>query len=287
MLVHGFTQALQRGKPTGKRGEINVSAIDTTTLETLLQQSEEVTPKFPEVQRLIQTATLALEIRRALKYKDMYRLQEIIDEITDDSLSVNNYDDNQNRSDDRNTSMIESERALIVDEIAVARAELDNQYAVDILTTAIQSFEDTENRALDISFINDPSATTATGKYTNSNENSRYSSGHQTPKASSRGRTSSMLGISRTGRVNSILEGLSTATNTSISSSIPMIVPIPSSSRIQGIKSERRYSFANKYSTNIDPESIDVEQLDASLRVAEDHGIYSEQAARLYRTVKI
>jgi len=49
----------------------------------------------------------------------------------------------------------------------------------------------------------------------------------------------------------------------------------------------RRYSYENRNSGDIDVSTIDVDVLDTSIRIAEDHGLYSDRAKRLYRTVQL
>jgi myosin heavy subunit len=216
VLIEELNSALGSGKALGRIGEINVDNINTNVLSALIKQASNVQPLFPECAELVTAAQIALDIRFALKEGDKQKLREIMDKL----------------------SAHDQYNLLIVDEIATARSELDNFIAVNALIDALKSFEDSETRGFDISFLQDG------GNANTSIISDDHSKEAPLPKKS--------MGYS-------ILESLA----------------------------ERRYSFANKHSANIDPETIDVDVLDRGLRVARDHGIHSRQALRLYRTVEL
>lgn len=217
VLLQDLTVLLTSGKPIGKVGEVNVENIEVTELSALINQAATVQPLFAEPAELLDAARVALSIRTALKSKDTIALQEIVDDL----------------------SAQDSHNLLIIDEIATARAELDNAIATSALITALRSFEDSEARAFDISFLQDGNANAASAVGTDA-------------------AASPLPGVRKTAAY-SILESLS----------------------------ERRYSFANKNSANIDPDTIDVNALDGGLRIARDHGVRSVYAMRLYRTVEL
>eukprot|EP00981_Chlorochromonas_danica_P005298 scaffold1058_cov155-Ochromonas_danica.AAC.43 len=240
VISQEFTLALQNGKARGKVGEIDLSLIDESSLGSLIAKAEAVQPLFVETAELLAAARVAFNIRASIKYKDFDKLKHMIEELA--------------AQDHHNL--------LIVDEIAVARSELDNAIAVSALTNALKSFEDNESRAFDISFLQDGGSANAESRETDQSSSALAAPGSPLASplaAGSRVGNGQSTGSLKKNVTHSILDSLS----------------------------DRRYSFANKNSANIDPETIDVEVLEKGLRVARDHGIYSQQAIRLCSTVEL
>ncbi|RYG70268.1 hypothetical protein EON64_00640, partial [archaeon] len=132
LLAQELTVAISEGKGLGKIGEVNTDHIQTERLEALIKQANDVHPIFPETQELVKAGKIALQIRSGLKYRDMLALQDLIDALAEQEGEFN---------------------LLIIDEIATARAEVDNDVAVQALVQALKSFEDVESNAFDISFL--------------------------------------------------------------------------------------------------------------------------------------
>ncbi len=235
LLFKGLTRALQVGKASGQRGDLNLSTIDTDTLAGYLEQAKDVVPKAVEVVALLEAAEIAHSIRSALKSLNMGALSDIVDVLAvKDSFDL-----------------------LIVDEIATARAELDNEVVVSALVDSLRSFDDAESLSLDLSFFNSSAPTTITPPPSTS--------------SSFRQRNDSVLSEVEE-------EEVPVATD---------VKPKQPGQSILNSFSVRRYSFANKNNANIDPETIDVDVLDRALRIAEDHGVYSFRARLLFNTVTL
>ncbi len=126
LLVTGLTRALSEGKPSGRRGDMNVTTIRTEAIESLLQQAKGIEPKFNEAEELILAAETVLDIRRALLTDNMNRLQEIIDQLSyEEHISMD-----------------------IIEEVAVARAEQARQEFEKIAKTGkdLAKLEESENK---------------------------------------------------------------------------------------------------------------------------------------------
>ncbi len=259
LLLHGLTFALNHGKPSGKCGAINVQIIETQAIEDLLKQANDINPKIAEVEALIQAARISLVIRNALKTRNMAALKDIIADLS-------------SNHDDEGTGF----SLLIVDEIATAKGELDNEISIQALTKALKSFEDSESKSLDLTF-------------SRANASSPVYNSQGEPIANS-------LSFSVDQQVSDdTADQMIQSINTIDSATSIDLVEFPSpnprrfhSSILESFSPiERRYSFANKNSANIDLETIDIEILDYGLRVAKDHGIYSDRAKRLHNTVEL
>ena len=237
LLFKNLSSALLIGKALGPCGELNIENIYYKHLEILLNQAETIQPRFIYVEELLEAAAVAISIRQALLSYDLTQLSSIISEISeqDDQFHL-----------------------LIVDEIATARGEIDNSITVNALLESLKSFDDTESKAMEMTFMNNTTNTTTGGA--NSGNTSSSSSSNDT---------------------NTTLLDLSNNNNTEDKSASR-----PGYSILQTF-SQRRYSFANMNNTNIDLETIDIDILDQGLRIAEDHGVYSKHARILYRTVHL
>src|SRR5207244_937916 len=76
LLTKELIKALQRGKASGLRGELDTSTIDTETLLKLIEQSVDVIPKTAEVVELLEAADIALSIRTALRDHSILGLKD-------------------------------------------------------------------------------------------------------------------------------------------------------------------------------------------------------------------
>ncbi len=238
LLVHGLTRALQEGKPVGKCGEVQTHLIETKAIEELLNQAKDIHPRLNEVEELVQAAELSLSIRNALKQRDMKTLQSIVEDLSYSETAMS---------------------LLVVDEVAVARAELDNEIVVHALIDALRSFEDTESKALDFTFLN-----------------AEGGASEKLPSGKSMANTPIRCG--QHDESSEYSEDVETSSGGNKKT--------PAYSILQSF-SERRYSFANKNSAHIDPDTIDIDVLDYGLRMARDHGVFSDKANRLFRTVTL
>lgn len=131
LLSKSLQAALLVGKPMGPCGNLRVADIEVAQLETLLNQASEVTPKFKDVEGLCEAARVVVAIRRALQASDLTELSEIVEMLSEK----------------------EHFHLLIVDEIATARAELDNDVTTRALIDSLKSFDDAESKALDMTFM--------------------------------------------------------------------------------------------------------------------------------------
>jgi hypothetical protein len=245
LLLHGLLHSLQRGKPSGRCGAINLNLIETQHIEELLKQAKDISPRLAEVDELIAAANTALVIRTALKSRNIAALKDIVADLSNQETPIS---------------------LQIIDEVAVAKGELDNDITVRALIKSLRSFEDSESKTLDLTFLR--SSNTDDVQF-----NSFSESTDQINRSSDATELESVVNFSVSVDEN-LLHGNSP--KKFHSSILESFSPL-----------ERRYSFANKHNTNIDLDSIDIEILDYGLRVAEDHGIYSEKAKLLYNTVKL
>lgn len=141
LLSKSLQAALLVGKPMGPCGNLNIANIEVDHLETLLYQASEVVPKFADVEGLCEAASVAVAIRKALQSNDLNELSEIVEMLSDkDHFHL-----------------------LIVDEIATARAELDNDVTTRALMDSLKSFDDAESKALDMTFMSNGSGNNGEG----------------------------------------------------------------------------------------------------------------------------
>ena len=107
--------ALGRGKPLGLKGDLNKQSIEIDNLQKLLDQSRVVRPLTKTALAAREAANVALRIRKALITENYSDLRKCVE----DAISSNEL------------------HPLIMDEIAVARCELDNQIVIEALSKAL------------------------------------------------------------------------------------------------------------------------------------------------------
>ena len=122
-LVRHLRAALQLGKPTGPCGDLRTQSIDLDNLQRLLNQCKVIKPLTASASQVKEAAIIALGIRKALKAGDYISLRNFIEQEFPISQS--------------NSSI----HSLIVDEIAIARSELDNETVLEALLGALQSYD--------------------------------------------------------------------------------------------------------------------------------------------------
>ena len=133
-LVQHLRTTLQSGKPAGQCGDLRTQSIDVENLQRLLNQCKVIKPLTTSASQMKEAATVVLSIRKALKASDYVTLQQCIEEVFTTSSSNSSF------------------HSLIVDEVAIARSELDNETVVQALHGALYSY-DLNSYFLDGSFV--------------------------------------------------------------------------------------------------------------------------------------
>jgi hypothetical protein len=131
LLARSLTAAIAVGKALGPCGELRLDEVQTDHLETLLNQAAEIEPKFGDVEELCEAAAVAVSIRQSLVERDLSTLAAIIDELAER----------------------EHFHLLVVDEISTARGEIDNDVTTRALLDSLRSFDDTESKAMELTFM--------------------------------------------------------------------------------------------------------------------------------------
>jgi hypothetical protein len=143
LLVTGLTAALQVGYATGVVGDLNISSIDTQTLSKLLVQAKTVKHKTPEVKELVEMADMIYALRCAQRTSDPKGVAKAMSFMSG-----------------RNKVL----PAIVVQEIAFARIEKDNELTYSALKRSLTTFDDSVSKSLEISLHNsDNKDTSATG----------------------------------------------------------------------------------------------------------------------------
>lgn len=226
LLESGFIKALSEGKAAGSRGNIDYSNLLTSELQKLLNQSKDIKELNESVTKLIEAAEIVFVIRSAQLEKDYNKLKNAL----------------------KSVSNSESLHPLIVEEVASARAELDNEISLSALTEALRAFDDNEAGLL-----------------------------------------STHLDSSINSYSNYLIKPIQTNKNaTTPTKNLNTISSPPAQSpRLNYPKGSRRYSYANINSMDIDLGTIDLKILDDAMTIAKEHGIFTAEGRRLFRTVQV
>ena len=133
LLVTGLTAALQVGYATGVVGDLNISSIDTQTLSKLLVQAKTVKHKTAEVKELVEMAEMIYALRCAQRTNDPKGVAKAMSFMSG-----------------RNKVL----PAIVVQEIAFARIEKDNELTYSALKRSLTTFDDSVSKSLEISLHN-------------------------------------------------------------------------------------------------------------------------------------
>jgi hypothetical protein len=211
LLLTGLTDALTTGAASGIRGNMDLTTIDVTNLSGLLEQARSLKHQTVPVRELIEAAEVIYSLRCAMKNNDSVGVMAALDLL----------------------SAKKSIPDIILEEIAVARTEVENCLTISALYEGLSAFDDTNPKSLELSLVG----------------------------------TQSFVA-----NLNSA--GMKAATKNS---------PEPSAMKSAGSQ-RRRYSYENISSSDIDPDTISISELDEALDVSKEHGVLTDQARRLLRT---
>ena len=126
MLIMNLIKALGTGKATGFVGSLNFRTIDITLLEKNINQAINLEDKSEELEKLIFTAESVLNLRIAQKSGKIEHVVLALDQMKD----------------------LDILHPTIIEEVAAARAEIENFSVISILVKAIKSFNDSPNRII-------------------------------------------------------------------------------------------------------------------------------------------
>lgn len=118
-LETGLTDALQTGKPTGSRGSVDPSTIETKKLDKFVRKARDFKHKNATVAALAEAGEGILALRKAIQLRDMGEVHRSLQAIQASS------------------SML----PIILDEVRIARCELDDEITVSALVCAIGGFD--------------------------------------------------------------------------------------------------------------------------------------------------
>jgi hypothetical protein len=216
-LLTGLTEALAFGSASGTRGDIDISSIEVSNLQQLLEQARLLKHQTVPVRDLIEAAEVVYSLRCAMKNNDSSGVIAALEQL----------------------SSKKSIPDIILEEVAVARAEVENCLTISALYEALSSFDDSNPKSLELSLVGTQQLVISS--------NVARNQGAVTEKPSG---------------------GASTGWK-------------------QNPVARRRYSYENINSSDIDPDTISISELDAALDVAKLHGVLTDQARRLFRTTQL
>lgn len=125
----GLINALSTGTATGQRGALDVSTIQVQSLYKLLQQAKDVKHQTAAVKELIEAGEIIYVLRCALQIGDIDGVARALSLMADQKIIL----------------------PLIIDEVASARAEVENMITIRALTDALAAFHGADLKSLEIS----------------------------------------------------------------------------------------------------------------------------------------
>ena len=128
LLLTGLTKVLSKGRAVGVVGKLNLSTVETKELGAYLQQALTLTAKTSEVKEIVEIAEAIFLLRESQLKDDIIGLKNAI-ELIGDKQKIPDF---------------------VVDEIAMARSEIDNMLTFLALSEALEGFNCDSKNALEI-----------------------------------------------------------------------------------------------------------------------------------------
>lgn len=125
LLEASFSKALSSGKASFDGTRMDFSSIETTILNKLLEKAKDMKDISPKAKDLIENAKIVYSIRVSQKLGDLSSIREIL----------------------KTVEKMKNVHPLVIEEIALARSELENDTAMEILLAAIQKFVKDSNKS--------------------------------------------------------------------------------------------------------------------------------------------
>lgn len=130
LLVKGLETALATGHATGRIGYMDISTIDTSQLDKLLSQADDIKFQTPEAKDIVELAKMVRSMRVAQKQNMLPELGSALEQLGAWGKIL---------------------PSLIVEEVAFAQSNLHNEYSLKLLRDALLTFEQSGAESLEVS----------------------------------------------------------------------------------------------------------------------------------------